>query len=123
MIIIESWLNLYLISLTYYLSCIAIFESLSKLNETNFYLEKFNIDTNGVFVRKQELNELRRMAVQKIEEYYLSPKPYYFNMKELEEKGIVKASAIKPIKELENTYILFNVPKIKTVFSIFSSNL
>ena len=38
------------------------------------------------------------------------PKPYYFNMNELKEEGIVKATAIKPIKELEETYILFNVP-------------
>ena len=38
------------------------------------------------------------------------PKPYYFNMNELIEEGIVEATSIKPIKELENTYILFNVP-------------
>ena len=38
------------------------------------------------------------------------PKPYYFNMKELRKEGIVKASTIKPIKDLETTYILFNLP-------------
>lgn len=43
-------------------------------------------------------------------DYIELPKPYYFNMKELKAEGIVKASAVKPIKELENTYILFNIP-------------
>lgn len=38
------------------------------------------------------------------------PEPVYFNIMELKEEGIVKASPIKPIKELENIYILFNVP-------------
>ena len=38
------------------------------------------------------------------------PKPYYFNMKELRKTGIVKATSVKPIKELENTFILLNVP-------------
>ena len=38
------------------------------------------------------------------------PKPYYFNMMELKEEGIVKATTIKPIKDLEKTFVLFNVP-------------
>ena len=38
------------------------------------------------------------------------PKPYYFNIKELKEEGIVKATSVKPIKELEKTFIFFNVP-------------
>ena len=38
------------------------------------------------------------------------PKPYYFNMMELKEEGIVKATTIKPIKDLEKTFVLLNVP-------------
>ena len=38
------------------------------------------------------------------------PKPYYFNMNELRTEGIVKATSVKPIKDLEKTYVLFNVP-------------
>ena len=38
------------------------------------------------------------------------PKPYYFNMMELKEEGIVKATPVKPIKDLEKTFVLFNVP-------------
>ena len=38
------------------------------------------------------------------------PKPYYFNLPELVANNYVKATSDKPIKELEYSYILFNVP-------------
>lgn len=38
------------------------------------------------------------------------PKPYYFNINELRKNEIVKATSVKPIKDLEKCYILFNVP-------------
>ena len=38
------------------------------------------------------------------------PKPYFFNLPDLVNNGIVETSSVPPIKELENTYVIFNVP-------------
>ncbi|MBE7075165.1 MAG: U32 family peptidase [Clostridiales bacterium] len=45
-------------------------QSMQKLTDTPFFLKSFNLITNGVFVRKQELNELRRNLIQKIYYYF-----------------------------------------------------
>lgn len=39
------------------------YEQLSKLGDTNFYLETFNFVTDNVFVTKKQLNEIRRSVV------------------------------------------------------------
>ncbi len=44
---------------------------LSKMGATNFYLNDFKLQTNGVFVRKQELNSLRNMAIEEIENSFI----------------------------------------------------
>ena len=57
--------------------------SLSKLQETNFYLNQFNLKTNCVFVRKQELNELRRLAIAELSGKLQTKKETYVNMNAL----------------------------------------
>lgn len=44
---------------------------LEKLGDTYFYLKNFEIETNGVFVKKQELNNLRKQAVELIQQEFL----------------------------------------------------
>ncbi|MBQ7884713.1 MAG: U32 family peptidase [Clostridia bacterium] len=52
------------------LTCDSARQSLQKLGETNFYLHDFSVNLNGVFVSKQQLNNLRKTAVENIEKYF-----------------------------------------------------
>ena len=60
------------------------------------------------FIRNAIKEELKGKILNN--DYINLPKPYYFNLNELKENGFVKASSVKPIYELENTYVFFNVP-------------
>lgn len=45
-------------------------QSLQKLNDTQFMLNSFNLQTDNVFVSKQELNNLRNQAVENILQHF-----------------------------------------------------
>ena len=49
-------------------------QQLEKLGDTNFTLANFELVSDGVFVAKKELNELRRLAVSQIEKAFLKDK-------------------------------------------------
>ena len=70
-------------------------ESLQKLNDTNFYLKDFSLETDGVFVSKSNLNEIRRQALEQIEAFFSKKNEVIFN-----------ENYIKEIKNLyvKNTY-------------------
>lgn len=55
-------------------------EQLQKLNDTNFYLNKFIFEADNVFVRKQELNSLRRNAIDNLLKQLQIPKQIDINM-------------------------------------------
>ena len=44
---------------------------LAKLGDTNFYLQNFTMQTDGVFVRKQDLNNLRRNAIEELKNKFI----------------------------------------------------
>ena len=45
----------------------ACYESLSKLNESNFKLKSLVFDAENIFIRKSSLNELRRNVIDKLQ--------------------------------------------------------
>lgn len=54
-------------------------ESMQKLSETYFDLKDFELITDGVFVTKKQLNEIRRKAIEQIEEHFLKESSIYFD--------------------------------------------
>lgn len=72
-----------------------------KLTKANF----FNDVVNDYFKEKVLTND-----------YIELERPFYFNMQELKENGVVKASSEVPIYDLENCYIVNNVPNNLDVF-------
>lgn len=55
-------------------------EQLSKLTETNFNLDNFSFITDGVFVSKKQLNELRNEAIKRIMDNFKQPKSVECNL-------------------------------------------
>ncbi|MBE7082417.1 MAG: U32 family peptidase [Clostridiales bacterium] len=71
-------------------------ESLSKLNDTYFYLNNLQVQTNGVFVRRQELNELRRRAVEQIINHYQSKNNCELDLSYANQILLVQNCMLKP---------------------------
>lgn len=82
------------------------FDNYIKLCNRNKNSNKFSSRLG--FIRNAIKKELKGKILDN--EFIVLPKPYYFNINELKEEGIVKATSVKPIKELEKSFILFNVP-------------
>ena len=67
-------------------------QSLQKLGGTNFFLHKLVVDTNGVFVGKQQLNTLRQTAT----------------------KNILESFNLHAITNYQNNYVNEQLNKLKT---------
>lgn len=80
---------------------------LSKMGTTNFYLNDFKLQTNGVFVRKQELNSLRNMAIEEIENSFICKEivdvDYSYIGEDLPHSNIKNNNLTYEIGELYNT--------------------
>lgn len=86
-----------------------IAEPVSKLGDTNFVCEKCVVKTDGVFVAKSALSDLRRQCILKLEENILKEREpqAVCDLKETEKT----ANAKKMLKRLKNIYknvIIFN---------------
>lgn len=72
-------------------------QSLEKLNDTNFFLNNFELETDNVFVTKKQLNDIRRNLLEKINQYFLKEKNVIFNenyLKEINFKNYLKNNNI-----------------------------
>lgn len=74
-------------------------DSLQKLNDTNFYLNEFEFVSNGAFLSKKQLNEIRRKAVENILNYFTNKKTVEINYNYLDN---IKTS----YKNKQNNYTL-----------------
>lgn len=77
-------------------------QSLQKLNDTYFYLNNLELYTDGVFVSKQELNNLRKIAVENIKNSFYKSKNIKINHNKL--KCIKNFEKIKKSLEIGEKY-------------------